>query len=292
MFVYLVGLFILGLCVGSFLNVVVDRIVRGESLSGRSHCEFCQQTLKYIDLLPVVSWLLQEGRCRYCRKSLSPQYPIVELATALLFSVGIYLIYPQGVELTLPGLLTVVYFLYIFSVLLSIFIIDLKYGLVLDIIVIPAIIIAALYNLVPYLWRSANLFLSLKNDPELGRYLLKTDYFLTHVLYEGRGVFFNLLGAVGLAILFTLLIKITRGRGLGSGDVLIGLLLGLIVGFPKIIVAVFFGFTLGAVVSLILVILRKKGFGQTIPLGPFLSVATLLTIFFGDKIWAWYLNLL
>lgn len=292
MIIYLAALFVLGLCIGSFLNVVVDRLARGEKLSGRSYCESCHQTLKLIDLLPVVSWLLQKKQCRYCHKPLSLQYPIVELATAILFSAGIYFIYPKGAALTLPGLLSVIYFLYIFSVLLAIFIIDLKYGLVLDIIVIPAIIIAALYNLVPYLWRSVNLFLSLKNDPGLGRYLLKTDYFLTHVLYEGRGVFFNFLGAVCLALLFILLIKITKGRGLGSGDVFIGLLIGLIVGFPKIIVAVFFGFTLGALVSLTLVLFRKKHFGQTIPLGPFLSAATLLTIFFGDKIWLWYINLL
>ncbi|MDP2932521.1 MAG: prepilin peptidase, partial [bacterium] len=216
MFISLAVVFILGLCVGSFLNVVVDRLVRGERLSGRSYCDFCHQTLNFIDLLPVVSWLIRKGHCRYCHKPLSLQYPLTELATALLFSAGIYFIYPKGIDLTLPGLLTVFYFLYIFSVLLAIFIIDLKYGLVLDVIVLPAIIIAALNNLVPYLWRSVNLFLSLKNDPGLGRYLLKTDYLFNHLLYEGRGVFFNLLGAGCLAILFTLLIKITKGRGLGS----------------------------------------------------------------------------
>ena len=80
----IVLVFSFGLCIGSFVNVVVDRLPKGKKITGRSHCEFCRKTLEATDLVPVVSFFLLKGRCRYCKKKLSWQYPLVELATGLL----------------------------------------------------------------------------------------------------------------------------------------------------------------------------------------------------------------
>ena len=80
-----VFLFILGLCIGSFLNVVIDRSVRGESLFGRSHCESCKRKLSGIDLVPLLSFLFLKGKCRFCKAELSFWYPVVEITTGVMF---------------------------------------------------------------------------------------------------------------------------------------------------------------------------------------------------------------
>ena len=297
-------LFLLGLSVGSFLNVVIDRIPAGRSLGGRSHCESCQHQLGLIDLIPIVSFFLLKGRCRYCREKLSLQYPLIELATGIIFVISVPLLLKQintdllndinylagDYQPVIIGLTVLCLFLVTF--LIALFAIDLKYGVVPDIIVWPAIILSFTYQLSVTGFRIWSLYIKLKNDTDgLGPYLLRTEYFRNHALLEVKALLLTVVGGLIIAAFFYLLIVMTKGRGMGFGDVLLGLLIGLIAGFPRVIPAAFFSFLTGAIVSLILILMQRKHFGQTIPFGPFLILGLVLSFFYGDIFLANYLGL-
>ena len=122
--VFLVGFFVflLGVAMGSFLNVVVDRLIHGESLSGRSHCDHCKKILAWYDLIPLVSFIALGGKCRRCHKKLSPQYPLVELATGILY-VGTWIVVPPQSLILYWGIVSCAW---------VIFLSDLRYRLISD----------------------------------------------------------------------------------------------------------------------------------------------------------------
>ncbi|MEK7611712.1 MAG: prepilin peptidase [Patescibacteria group bacterium] len=290
--VYLL-LFLLGLCVGSFLNVVIDRLSREESLGGRSYCENCQKSLAWFELLPVLSWFWLRGKCRRCKSNISFYYPLVELLTGLLFSVGIFLSFPRGFSLSFPSVITVLYLLVIISVLTAVFFTDLKYGVIPDQLILIGVFSTVAYRLLLIIERIGGTYLKLKNDVNgLGPYLLRTDYLALHLRSELVDLLVFFLSGLILAFIFWLIVKLTREKGMGTGDVTLGFLIGLISGFPGVVVSVFLGFLFGSIVSILLIILRRKRFGQTVPLGPFLIIALLITLFFGDSLIKWYINLL
>lgn len=232
--------FLIGISVGSFLNVVVDRLPRQESvLKGRSYCEGCRKVLKWYDLIPLLSFIQLKGKCRYCSVSLSLYYPLVELVTGIMF-IFVYWWFGQYQ----------IFNLFIFSSFIVVFFTDLKYRIIPDKILYPAILISFF-------------ILITSNEP---------------------GVFINyLLSAIGAFIFFLLIFLITKGKGMGFGDVKLVFLMGLFLGFPKIIVALYLSFLIGAAVSMALVILKRKKFkGGTIPFGPFLVIGTFVSFFFSD----------
>ena len=237
--------FLLGCAVGSFLNVVVDRSNEGKSfLKGRSHCDHCRHKLHWFDLIPIVSFLLLSGKCRYCKAKLSFYYPIVEIITGLSF-VWISVLY-------FPSLLTIGYFFFIISCLIVIFFADLKYGIIPFFSVIPAVALA-------FLW-----YLFIPGNLPISNYLL-----------SGLGAF----------LFFFLLFAITKGKGMGFGDVVYAFLMGFLLGFPKIVLGFYTAFIAGALISLFLVWLHKKKLkGSTIPFGPFLVAATVISMFWGDQL--------
>src|SRR5689334_11554919 len=139
-------IFLLGLCVGSFLNVLIDRIPRGESiLFGRSHCDFCKKKLAWYELIPVASFVLQRGRCRKCKKFIGWRYSLVEFLTACLF---IYLFlfssysFTQYLVFSKEYLANVIFWLIIMSSLIVIFFTDIQYGIIPDKVVYPTIVIS------------------------------------------------------------------------------------------------------------------------------------------------------
>jgi len=246
-------IFILGLFVGSFLNVLADRLPKEESaIKGRSHCEKCKKELAWFDLIPLLSFIFLKGKCRYCRTSLSFYYPIVELTTGILFA-GVF-IFIGGAYINFIStinIINLIYYLFIASSLIVVFFADLKYGIIPDKIVLPAIIISFLY-------------------------LILNTYYLIPP---------HLLSALGAGLFFLALLIVTRGKGMGFGDVKFAFLMGLILGFPNIVVALYIAFLTGAIVGCILIIWkRRETFGTVIPFGPFLATGTLLSIFFGNFI--------
>ncbi len=275
-------LFIVGVSLGSFLNVVIDRGVKGQSLiKKRSHCDYCRKTLSPYDLIPVASFFLLGRKCRYCHHKLSWQYPLVELGTGILIPVTYYLsasisTFPLDriIGNTCPLVSTThihsAYLLLITLFLIVIFMVDLKYQLILDNVITSAIFLTILYYIALILLTSLNFPMILK--PLIVSLLLAFT-----------------VGTI-VAFFFRFLIFISRGRGLGEGDVKLGFWLGLLLGFPKIIPGLFMAFVLGAIVGLWLVLSGKKKLGQTVPLAPFLVIGSYLSLFFGQQIIDWYLK--
>ena len=270
-------LFLLGLCVGSFLNVIIERLPQGKDIvGGRSRCPSCGNVLAGRDLVPLLSFAFLKGRCRYCGKKISRQYPLVELATALLFASSIH-----DSRFTIYVLLSTVF-------LVPIFVIDLKHGIIPDKLVFPAVLLTIIYQLSTIGYRIFNLYQNLKNDVGgLGPYLLQTAFFKNHAWLELRPLLLTLLGSVVLYFAFCILHFAFRGRAMGGGDVKLAFLVGLIAGWPNMIVAVVASFVTGAVVSVILMLIGKRRFGETVPFGPFLVVGTYTALFWGDRILGW-----
>ena len=272
--IYLI-LFLLGLAVGSFLNVVVYREVNEiekeiESKKnwparikswlpawvwGRSTCDHCHQQLAWYDNIPLLSYVLLGGKCRVCHKPITLQYPLVELLTGLEF-VWLYWLLSKFTffgrvegfySLSLLG-----YWLVIFSVSLVITIIDLRTQIIPDAVLLPAIGMALVRLFFTHQWQF-------------------------------------LISALVVGLFFLSLYVVTKGKGIGLGDVKLGFLIGLVLGWwQRVLVAIFLAFLTGAMVGVIVVILKKKTLKSTIPFGPFLLLGMWLAKLWGDLIWGWY----
>jgi len=243
--------FLLGLCVGSFLNVVVYRLNHGFSpLKGRSFCPKCKKKILWYDNLPLLSFVILRGRCRFCHSPISWQYPLVELATGVLTLLTVYL---SLFTLKTTGL-AVVYHLLVTYALITLFVSDLLYQTLPDEIIYPTL------GLI-FAW----------------------------TLFRGD-LLMALLAAVTAAAFFILLIVVTRGKGMGWGDVKLVGLMGLFLGFPGLVIALILAFLTGATTGVILVLLRKKRLGDQISFGPFLTSATWISFFWGQKIWQFYVE--
>ncbi|MBI2415650.1 MAG: prepilin peptidase [Candidatus Kerfeldbacteria bacterium] len=237
---------LLGLGIGSFLNVVIIRLHSNEPLTGRSHCVYCQKQLRWFELLPVVSFVALGGRCRYCQQAISWQYPLVELITAAVFAtitvwfstdplrLGVYLVYS--------------------AILIVLFVYDARYYLIPDIITLPAIIFSIIISLL------------------LGNHWLN----IMLALAVGSGVFLLQYVASG-------------GRWIGGGDIRLGALMGAMLGWPNIVVALFLAYCGGAIVAVTLMILGKKKMTDRLPFGTFLSASTIITLCLGNQLVYWYL---
>ncbi|MBI1971500.1 MAG: prepilin peptidase [Candidatus Wildermuthbacteria bacterium] len=245
--------FVFGLAVGSFLNSVIWRLEKGESFFyGRSYCPHCRHTLSWRDLIPVLSFVLLRGRCRYCSKPISLQYPLVELATGILFVLVFrYLNF---------DIANVIYLLTIVSILITIFVYDLKHFIIPDQLVYPAIAVSGIWYLVSS--------------------IQDTRYEILDTAYSALG-----------AVFFLAVYLVSRGRWLGFGDVKLALLMGLFLGWPNVLVALFAAVVLGAVAGLALIALKEKTMKSEIPFGPFLVAGTFVALFFGKALVNWYLTL-
>ncbi len=261
-------IFFIGLAVGSFLNVVIDRIPRGESImNSRSHCEHCRHTLHWLDLIPIVSFVLQRGKCRYCKKHISSYYPLVEGVTAVLFIfIAFFILDFLRHYSDLRYILTVTYLFYIVSSLIVIFFTDIKYGIIPFKVVFYAILVAALWHIF---------------SPSI-----PVTEFETRLLIVRSMSFFNyLLSAFGAFGAFLLLFIGTKQRGLGFGDVVFAFLMGFLLGFPKIVLGLYIAFLSGALLSTALVVVgRKKMRGGVIPFGPFLVGGTIISLIWGNTL--------
>lgn len=246
---------IFGLFFGSFLNVLVDRFTKGESvIGGRSYCEHCKKNLAWHDLIPVLSFFFLKGKCRYCRIPLSYYYPVVEMTTGALFVLTVIFLPYESIKyqvLSIKYFIFLAYYLTIVSSIIVVFFADLKYGIIPDKIIFPSIVISFLYL------------------------LLYTYYLILPHLLSGIGAF----------SFFLLLFLITRGKGMGFGDVKFSFLMGLILGFPSIVIALYIAFLTGALCGCILIVWkRKKLLGTKIPFGPFLVLGTIVVLFFGERL--------
>ncbi len=266
---YLIIIFIFGTIVGSFLNCVIYRLEQGQSfLKGRSYCPHCKHTLSWQDLIPVLSFLFLKGKCRYCKKPISWQYPLVEIFTGIIF----LLIFLFSIQLpSLSGgeeeiylfAFDFLYYLIISCFLIIIFVYDLKHYIIPDSVIYPAIIVSGIWYFV------SGIFLN-----------LYTKYEILNTIYS----------AFGAAAFFLLIVLISRGKWMGVGDIKLAFLMGLILSWPNILVALFLAFFIGAVIGIGLIVAGRKKLSSEVPFGPFLVTGTFLAILWGGEIVNWYLT--
>lgn len=282
--VILVG-FILGAILGSFSKAMADRSLAGKTFLGRSECEYCKKTLGVWDLIPIISYISLRGRCRYCHKKLNLEYLISELGLG--FVIG-FLFYTQVTPTT-----DLVFKTFFITVLFILTLTDIKDYFIPDKVVIPSIIIAAVFLLGEFLFKIGYLYYRL-SQTVIGRYLLPphSSYFYDHVLITFQPFFGALISALIISGFFTLLIIITRGKGMGGGDVKLGGFIGLGLGFPNGLLAVMLGFLIGAIAAVFLVVFKHKELKQAIPFGPFLVLGSLIALFWGGSIIDWYIKIM
>ena len=249
--------FILGTAVGSFANVVVDRTTKGGSILSplRSYCDHCGAKLATVDLVPILSFVGLRGRCRYCHHKLSWQYPLVETLLGVLFALTFYSLVARG-TFSIP---LVFYHFLVISVLVVVAVVDLKFSLIPTTFVFAASLIVLFWNY----------------------FQMSSSNFVTSVF-----------SAFLLAFFFAAIVFLTRGRGMGSGDIPLVFLLGLFLGWPENLLAVFGAFLSGAIVALTLLLFGKKRLGQTIPFGPFLIASSIVVFYWGSQIIVWYWGLI
>lgn len=290
----LVFIFLFGLIVGSFLNCLIYRLETGESfLKGRSFCPYCKHVLSWQELIPIFSFLILKGKCRYCRRKISLQYPLVEVATGILF----LLPFSPSLSYLLDGRLIfkldLLFYWLISSFFIVIFVYDLKHYLIPDKIIYPAIASAFLYRLFGAL--DSNLPTIL---PAFGWAPFRIwDLFRRPPNFFGAVEFriFETLGnpfvsAFLVSAFFLIIVLVSRGRWMGAGDIKLAFCIGLFLGWPKILVALFLAFLIGATIGIGLIIFGKKTLKSEIPFGPFLVLGTFLAMFFGEKIFNYYLS--
>ena len=289
--------FVIGAIFGSFGDVVANRLIANKSIWGRSYCLSCKKTLKWYDLFPFFSFLLLRGRCRYCHKKIAPEHFYVEsgmgLLVALYFGLTPFSLATIGFNfLTALLLLKIVMAVFIILISTIVFITDLKTGYIFDKITYPAVGIALLLQVAISAVQTGYFYTEFQKSP-LAKYLMlpNSTYLSSHYWLIWQPTILAIGLGVLLAAFFAALIILTKGRGMGWGDVKYVLFIGLALGFPNGLLAVFLAFFSGAFFGVALLLIGKKQFGQTIPFGPFLSLGTITALVWGNQIMDWYLHL-
>lgn len=286
---WIVG-FILGTILGSFIKATADRSLAGSSLLSRSRCPQCKKRLSWYDLIPLLSYLSLAGKCRYCHKKIGIEYLVVELAMGVLIA---FLFWQNFYKIQWTTfLLELVFKIFFITVLVILFLTDLKKMIIPDKIVLPSILITLVFLTGVTLFKIGYLYYSLSQS-EIGKLLLSphNDYFIRHALMVAQPLLESMVMGLLIGGLFYLLIVITRGQGMGGGDVKLGALMGLGLGFPNALIATMIAFLTGAIWSVVLILGGKKHFGQTIAFGPFLVIGSLVALLWADQILNIYLKL-
>ncbi|OGK53421.1 hypothetical protein A3H78_02705 [Candidatus Roizmanbacteria bacterium RIFCSPLOWO2_02_FULL_36_11] len=239
-------IFLLGLAIGSFLNVLIDRLPAEESIGGRSHCDNCKKTLSWIDLIPVFSWVYLRGKSRCCHKKISMFYPIVELLTGISFFF-VFISYPTSTS-SFPLLTSHILTLIIICFFIVIFFADLKYHIIPDEMTILLVLIGII------------------------------------LMFLRQSFFDYFFGALLLSLIMYGIYAVTKGRGMGFGDVKLAFPMGLILGIKSGFIALYLSFIIGGFFSLLLIIIHKRNLKSKIAFGPFMIIGFALMFFYNDPI--------
>jgi len=282
-------LFVFGTLVGSFLNVVSLRydpdkfLFHRSVVGGRSHCPHCKKTLRWYELIPLLSFVVQRGKCRTCHARLTVQYPAVEILSGLILVFvpsQVAAIFNQFLVLSAWELFTLqgVWVLAFLAILL-ISMIDFRLRLIPDEL-----------NLFVALVGVAGIFLSADAFGQVGGsfvghygalFGIRDNIWLNH----GFGLF-------AAALFFGLVILLTRGRAMGLGDLKLAAALGMLFGWPDVLAIMIFAFIIGSLVGICAIALQKKTMKSFIAFGPFLGVSAVFVFFYGFSFFDWYFSLL
>jgi leader peptidase (prepilin peptidase)/N-methyltransferase len=244
---------IFGAIVGSFLNVCIYRLPKEESIVWPgSHCIHCKKPIKFYDNIPLISYLLLRGKCRYCKGPISTQYPLIEGITA--FS-SLVLLMRFGLSLTY-----ITYFAFV-AALIVITVIDLYHQIIPDVISLPGIGVGLLASLI------------------------------IHQITFLDSLVGTLLGGGSLFLVATLYQWLFKREGMGGGDVKLLAMIGAFLGWKAVILTILLGSLIGSIIGIIIMVLKGKDFKYAIPFGPFLSLGAVISLFYGPSIINWYLYL-
>jgi len=267
--IFLTALFfaLLGAVIGSFLNVVLYRTVRQKQwLTGRSGCDYCGKPLAWFDNIPVVSYFLLRGHSRCCQKTLALTHPIVELLSASLFVwwyvIGVLFIFrltDHPYQILQP-----LFWLVVGVLLLGILVADSLYMIIPDVFVVALTIFSLLYRLILVMTGSM----------------------------QARDFLFSLASSIVATLLFFGLWVLTKRKGIGFGDVKFVFPMGLLLGWPRILVGIMSAFIAGAAYGIFVIIAQKKSLKTAVPFGPFLVFGTIFALLWGYPLAQWYFNLL
>jgi leader peptidase (prepilin peptidase) / N-methyltransferase len=248
-------IFAFGSVVGSFLNVCIYRIPKNFSIvTPSSRCPGCHTPIRFYDNIPVASYIFLGGKCRACGGKISARYPLVELLNALLY-VAVFWRFGAGWH-------TPVYFVFC-SALIVITFIDLDYQIIPDRITIPGIPIGIL----------------------AGSFLLPDPF----MRYSLLGLKASIIGFLAGGGLYYSIAVLSRG-GMGGGDIKMMAMVGGVMGWKSVLLTTFIGSLTGSVLGLFLMVIKGKGRKTKVPFGPFLALGALVTLFWGQEIFDWYLN--
>ena len=256
-----VAVSIIGVLVGSFLNVVIFRTKKQMPLVSRSVCLTCLEPVSKLDLIPILSFFALKGRCRKCTAVIEWQYPVLELVTGLLFGI-LFIRAVSGIGYgSFVGedewLLVFFRDVIIACYLLIIFVYDFKYKVIPDRFSVPPMIVALLFNF------------ALGAPPLM-------------LLFSGL-----IIGAF-----FAAQFIISKGNWVGGGDIRLGLLMGWYLGLPLALVALLLAYISGSIIGIVLILLKHRKLDSHVPFGTFMALAIFVTLFFGDVLLNWYLGLL
>lgn len=264
---------VLGLVIGSFLNVVILRLPQGQSISlPRSHCPQCKNPINWYDNVPVLSYVLLGGRCRHCKKKISARYPLIELFSGI---VGVLLYLKVGLTIE-----WVIYFIFC-AALIALGFIDLDHRILPDPITLNGIWIGILVHvyLAPPSPLVARLFRVIGVEAVNPRLLAFSASVLGAIVGGG------LLWAVAEAYL-----RLRGVEGMGFGDVKMMAMVGAFLGAPLALLTIMLGSLLGSIVGIVFIRLANKSREYELPFGTFLSFAGIIAVLYGDDMITWYLE--
>jgi leader peptidase (prepilin peptidase)/N-methyltransferase len=237
---------ITGLAVGSFLEVVIYRVPRKLSIvMPASFCPNCKKKIAFYDNIPVLSYIILRGRCRYCKSKITVTSLLVEIVTSLLFLAN-YIIFGLSIN-TAIGIIFC-------CALIAVSFIDIEFKIIPNVIVLPLIVVG--------------LALNIASDP--------SNWWMPLAFSVG-------------AFVFMLMIHLISPRGMGMGDVKLSLMAGAFL-VRNVVSGLFLGFLLGSLYGLSLIIIKRKKLKQAIPFGPFISLGSIISLFWGNNILKWYIS--
>lgn len=253
-------IFLLGINIGSFLNVVIYRVPQEKSIiSGRSFCPACQNKLSWLDLMPLLSFVLLKGKCRYCGEKISGRYFFVELLTAVVY-LSLYFKYGISAEFIAFG--------FFMSILIAVFFIDLDHLIIPDGLVITGLIGGAL--------------------------LLIYHAFFGFSYFNNMVWWGPLVGMIGVPIILLVIAivgsMVFGADAMGGGDVKLFAPIGLFLGWKMVLLALFASFVFSGIISIFLLAFKIKDRKDAIPFGPFIVLAVFAVMLFGHEFAAWYLG--
>jgi leader peptidase (prepilin peptidase)/N-methyltransferase len=255
---------LLGVAVGSFLNVCIDRLPSKKSLVyPPSHCDACQHRLSLNDLVPVFSYLWLRGRCRYCQARIPLRTLLVEIGGGALFFLAFWR-FGLSAEFAITAVYGCLFLVIIF--------IDWEHKLVLNKVTYPAAVAALIILAIDSLLPEPGILSNIRFIPE------------PSILSGVIG------GAIGFV--FFLIVFLINPKGLGMGDIKLATLIGLVTAFPGVIFALLIGIFIGGLVAVVLLLFKIKGRKDVIPYGSFLALGPMVILLWGNDILSWYLGLL